>query len=46
MIDRNRLHKAEMRLIGLCDDFVIQNEEVTMIKKVIIDVFTDLMSEV
>lgn len=35
-----------MELINLCDDFIIQNEDITEIKKAIIDKFMDLMSEV
>ena len=54
---RKKLRKVEMELINLCDDFIIHgmvldkealelNEDITEIKKAIIDKFTDLMSEV
>ena len=46
MLDKKKLHKTEMELVYLCDDFIIQNENITEIKEAIINKFTNLMSEV
>lgn len=43
MITRKRLHEVEMELVGFCDDIDIDRKEM---REIIIDKFTDLMSEV
>ena len=46
MITRKDLHKVEMELVSLCDDFIIQTNEVTTLREAIINKFTNLMNEV
>jgi hypothetical protein len=45
-MNRKTLHKIEMELVSICDDFIEQDETVQTIKEAIISKFTDLMSEV